>query len=151
MSRLRRDVSDRIGRRVEVEGDHVRALRRDALDRVQTRTALRGEQGLPDHLCGRRYRRCTAHHQRDQRSESARRTDDRYRRRRFPPARQCGRCNCFAQIRPADQRVAGSVATAVALVSHERAARVRSRFPEEFIEDADSGLKVSCVNRKTFL
>ena len=32
-------------------------------------------------------------------------------------------------------------AVAVALVSHERIARVRSRFPEEFIEDADGGLE----------
>jgi glucosamine--fructose-6-phosphate aminotransferase (isomerizing) len=87
LSRLRRDVSDRFGRRIEIKRNYVRPLRRHALDRVQTRTTFCGEQGIPDRLC-RGTERCAAHHQRDQRSQSPRRTHDHHRRRGRPPARQ---------------------------------------------------------------
>jgi glucosamine--fructose-6-phosphate aminotransferase (isomerizing) len=81
------NVRHRARRRAEIKRNHLCPLRRHALDRVQTRTALCGEQGLPNHfLC--RAERCAAHHQRHQRSESARRTHDHHRRRGRPPARQ---------------------------------------------------------------
>ena len=47
------DPAHRARRRAEAQRDHLCALRRHALDRVQTRAALGGQQGLPDHLRGR--------------------------------------------------------------------------------------------------
>ena len=87
LPRLRRDLPDRPRGRPQAQGDHLRALRGDALDRVQARPAVRGDRRLPDRLRRGPGRR-PAHHQRDQRGQGARGTDDHHRRGGSAPARQ---------------------------------------------------------------